>query len=111
MDQQVKKLWLEALRSGEYMQTTGELRNGAGFCCLGVLCDLHAKQTGKGHWKDDAYFSASAGDSGVPVDAVRDWAGLPTNEGHIWDDKHCLSELNDAGADFDLIAAIIEHEL
>jgi hypothetical protein len=36
----IKKRWVEALRSGNYKQTTGCLRNGDGFCCLGVLCDI-----------------------------------------------------------------------
>jgi hypothetical protein len=40
-----KALWLEALRSGDYEQTTGMLhRLGGedfeGWCCLGVLCDI-----------------------------------------------------------------------
>lgn len=40
----IKKLWIEALRSGEYKQTQGELRNQDNeFCCLGVLCNLHAQ--------------------------------------------------------------------
>lgn len=32
--------WLTALRSDQYKQTTGHLRIGDGFCCLGVACDL-----------------------------------------------------------------------
>lgn len=36
-----KKRWLEALRSGEYRQTTGSLTDDEGaFCCLGVLCEI-----------------------------------------------------------------------
>lgn len=40
-----KKKWVEALRSGEYEQYTGELKHkyasgGTAFCCLGVLQDL-----------------------------------------------------------------------
>ena len=37
---EIKTRWVEALRSGKYMQTQGTLRNGEGFCCLGVLCDI-----------------------------------------------------------------------
>ena len=40
MDQELKQRWLEALRSGEYLQGTDRLRNGNTFCCLGVLCDI-----------------------------------------------------------------------
>ncbi len=44
MNANIKKIWLKALRSGEYEQTTTRLcrprSDGVGFCCLGVLCDL-----------------------------------------------------------------------
>ena len=34
------KIWLEALRSGDYQQGTGQLcKRGEKFCCLGVLAD------------------------------------------------------------------------
>jgi hypothetical protein len=32
--------WIQALRSGEYKQTTGQLNNNEGFCCLGVACKV-----------------------------------------------------------------------
>jgi hypothetical protein len=38
--QALKQRWVEALRSGEYEQGAGALRNGDKFCCLGVLCDI-----------------------------------------------------------------------
>lgn len=38
-----RKLWVEALRSGEYEQTNGALRYEDKFCCLGVACDLYRK--------------------------------------------------------------------
>jgi len=41
MDPEIKRKWVEALRSGEYEQTSGLLRtSGNKFCCLGVLWDL-----------------------------------------------------------------------
>lgn len=41
MNPEIKARWVAALRSGEYEQATGQLRNEHGeFCCLGVLCDL-----------------------------------------------------------------------
>jgi hypothetical protein len=40
----VKELWLKALRSGEYKQGRGQLRDANNnFCCLGVLCNIHAQ--------------------------------------------------------------------
>lgn len=32
--------WADALRSGKYKQTTGQLQNAKGHCCLGVACDI-----------------------------------------------------------------------
>jgi hypothetical protein len=38
---EVKAKWLEALRSGNYRQGRGLLRNLENdYCCLGVLCDV-----------------------------------------------------------------------
>lgn len=31
--------WIQALRSGEYPQTTGTLTRDGAFCCLGVYCE------------------------------------------------------------------------
>ena len=40
MDKDVKQQWLTALRSGEYRQCIGELKNPGGeHCCLGVLLE------------------------------------------------------------------------
>lgn len=45
MDPALKKRWVEALRSGKYAQAREALRKYeggeiAGYCCLGVLCDV-----------------------------------------------------------------------
>lgn len=41
MDPEMKVLWLAALRSGKYDQTTAFLKGSTGgYCCLGVLCDV-----------------------------------------------------------------------
>ena len=56
MNKEVLDLWLTALRSGEYKQCYGRLRIGDTYCVLGVLCDVHQKNTGEGEW----YFSPSA---------------------------------------------------
>lgn len=40
MDKDVKEDWLEALRSGEYVQGRGFLDKNDKQCCLGVLCDV-----------------------------------------------------------------------
>lgn len=40
MDKELKRKWIEALRSGKYQQGRQYLRCGNKFCCLGVLCDI-----------------------------------------------------------------------
>ena len=71
MNQAIKAQWIAALRSGNYAQTQGMLQSYAGFCCLGVLCDLHAK-TGMGAWDDLSY----DGNSDLLPDSVAEWAEL-----------------------------------
>jgi hypothetical protein len=44
MNKEFKKLWIEALRSGEYQQGTSALNANGKFCCLGVLCEVFIKQ-------------------------------------------------------------------
>lgn len=36
----INKKWIEALRSGKYKQTTNCLKDGNGYCCLGVGLDI-----------------------------------------------------------------------
>lgn len=80
MNPEVKKLWIDALRSGEYKQTKGILRREGGkggYCCLGVLCDLHAKQ-GLGNFKDSNAYADGLGEESsafLTLGVVR-WAGL-----------------------------------
>ncbi len=75
MHADVKRAWLVALRSGEYTQGKGQLRRGSEFCCLGVLCDLHAR-AGFGNWAGEGYGTRYDGDQdGLPA-TVRAWAGI-----------------------------------
>jgi hypothetical protein len=41
MDPEMKRLWVEALRSGAYDQTRKALRDERGYCCLGVLATIN----------------------------------------------------------------------
>jgi hypothetical protein len=76
MNERIKKLWVEALRSGKYKQGRGKLRNESNeFCCLGVLCNLHAQEhpdIAAAQTSQTEYMGSSA----MPSDAVCDWAGL-----------------------------------
>lgn len=41
MDKKLKRKWVKALRSGQYPQSGGNLKDKFGYyCCLGVLCDI-----------------------------------------------------------------------
>jgi hypothetical protein len=65
----VKATWVAALRSGEYSQTQGSLRYYAGYCCLGVLCEV----TLKGGWHTPdfaAYGFKTAGGPEVSNDGL-----------------------------------------
>lgn len=109
MNPDVRQKWLTALRSGEYKQATGELRSGDNFCCLGVLCDLHGKEHGKS-WETESYY----GEVCVLPEVVMTWAGLPDTAGAevvIDDEKRDLTEHNDEGATFEMIADAIESQL
>lgn len=44
---EVYDMWATALESGKYEQGQEVLREGNSFCCLGVLCDLAAKDGGQ----------------------------------------------------------------
>ena len=98
MRKEIAELWADALRSGKYRQTTEQLRDVDGYCCLGVLCDLHREQTGQGSWSDDGYYNTGDDTDGViPTPAVAEWAGLidrsPSVESDLGYDP--LTALND----------------
>lgn len=49
MNKPVIKKWITALRSGDYAKKVGRLvyvedNKQVGFCCLGVLCNVHAQE-------------------------------------------------------------------
>lgn len=44
MNKKLKAKWVAALRSGEYRQTTGCLKEGDCYCCLGVLAEVAGKR-------------------------------------------------------------------
>jgi hypothetical protein len=130
MDQDIKKRWTDALRSGSYGQTQNWLRDSTGYCCLGVLCEI-AVQDGVVVQEDGSYF-----DPYDPEDfsaeelpqAVIKWASLEDtdfSENPLSDVRYTgsvvrppgrefahLSELNDdLGYDFKRIADVIDRSL
>lgn len=122
MSPQWKQRWLEALRGGKYQQGHGGLRgyshtgkgrlpviNDAGYCCLGVLCDV----VDPTKWaKDDVQIGGySHGPSHntsywFPGSAVAEEAGLSENAMHV------LAAMNDTQTlSFEQIADWIEQNL
>lgn len=63
--------WVDALRSGEYTQDTGQLRSSHGFCCLGVACEVAIKNGVRLVYDDD--YQGYHQDSEIYLDEVPDW--------------------------------------
>lgn len=106
MNKEIKKRWIEALRSKQYQQGKYQLRTetqdyyGYYYCCLGVLTHLYAREKGCS-WNE-----ACDGNKGYLPYNVRVWAGLDLLKNPI-----NLAKDNDDGKNFDWIADKIEREL
>ena len=111
MNPEIKAKWIAALRSGEYKQTQGVLRDRKGYCCLGVLCKIYADERGM-RWDNRKLSVDDPGDpcGKVPSAQICEWAGLPMPNPKI-DGGTTLAEENDEGKTFAEIADIIEREL
>ena len=119
------KVWVAALRSGDYTQTKQMLhrvtQDKASFCCLGVACELYRDSVGgewvavgNPEWNEQAKFMDDEGglsDSDLTL-AVMDWLGLVNSEGTFYDAegvRFTLVGLNDqANRTFAQIADVIE---
>lgn len=96
MNKEIKARWVAALRSGVYTQTLNALHNEKGYCCLGVLCDLHAKETNT-PWVPDAFSFLYVHEINVLPTIVRKWAGLKHQDPTVKVDgaHEALSNIND----------------
>ena len=122
MNPKIKQRWLEALRSGEYKQTKENLQNSDGFCCLGVLCDLHAKERGT-NWVKRIDTYELYGETQILPLSVQEWSGLNNDIGGLVDFEYerygvmyvkseSLPEINDTwNKNFNEIADLIEAQL
>ena len=126
MRKEIAEKWVAALRSGEYEQTAGFLQTREGYCCLGVLCDLHLRETGRGEWGPPGmggslYTQCYRDDLGVdgeytPPPGVREWADMEEDPGvrvRHPDGSVELEELvnlNDDGFSFAQLADLIEEQ-
>ena len=126
MNPEIKKDWLEALRSGEYKQGEHTLRDGDMYCCLGVLTDLYIKSEegiqNDAQWNDydvlldiEVIEWAELDDKKYNMDEKNiseedmsyDIKLLPENEGY----ETTLAGLNDNRQSFREISNIIEEQL
>ena len=115
MEPKAKAAWLAALRSGDYQQGSGRLREGSLYCCLGVLCNLGASAKEKWHAYDvvqNVFYYGLDGDLfgmekalNYPPKDVAEKAGLSNEAANI------LGKMNDAGKSFGDIANWIEENL
>ena len=105
MNARIKKLWVAALRSGKYKQGHGGLRDGDRFCCLGVLCDIHAKETGT-QWSVSGCYQGLVGF--VPL-KVMTWAEVSSSPhaGNL----SLVNANDDRRLSFKKIAALIKEHL
>ena len=126
MNKEVKKIWLAALKSGEYKQGKGRLRRDRSgeqdtYCCLGVLCDLSiSHHNAASCWVDSLSVrlklrdinggnnrSFKVNDNSIAFvgslpHEVMEWAGLNTT------DAEALSDINDTTLEDDDFAEVIE---
>lgn len=112
MKKEIAELWAQALESGEYKQNFFALRNGDKFCCLGVLCNLHA-QTHPEFAAKQNEINKYAGKGAFLPKIVMKWAGINDecvsmpNIFGIRERFKSLSYKNDNGHSFKEIANII----
>jgi hypothetical protein len=116
MNREIKKLWVDALRSGKYRKGKGYLKHTKSdgevyYCCLGVLCELSPSE---GRRLPDGVYEFRDGMSAYPPQEVKEWAGLVRDNPRVpWrGDTATLADINDnTEASFADIADLIEKEL
>lgn len=114
MNPEVKEKWLEALRSGEYKQGRTMLKQGQSpdnlkYCCIGVLCELAAKDgviDNSVKSSFDPIYSFNEKECLIPDEVAR-WAGLKTLR---TTSGSTLYQLNDFGKSFSDISDVIEED-
>lgn len=92
MKQEIAMEWAAALESGEYSQTIGTLHDSNGFCCLGVLCDIHKKHNPDMDWQHGRYMDTL---DDLPS-GVMDWAGIRDSEGTFMIEEGVRTKVNGA---------------
>lgn len=110
MDAELKRKWVDALRSGEYAQTMHTLRDINGYCCLGVLANIIDSAA----WKKSEYASTGVKDwvyKDTQFEMYLDDSSLIDFTGLNFKAQQILMGMNDAGKSFPEIADWIEENL
>jgi hypothetical protein len=114
MNEEIKKQWVAALRSGAYKQGTGRLhdtyRGEDRFCCLGVLCDLAARE-GVVNVRSSGPDILYDDEADVLPQSVMDWSGVESEDGRLTTCLPALALMNDQGTTFAQLADEIERYL
>lgn len=122
MDKKVKKLWIKALRSGEFKQGKGYLEKDESYCALGVLSVLALLEGQCTYNADGAIGRFDNKRFGLSFTVMK-WAGIaqdqerflkPEEDRVIVNYKNkptTLADLNDRGLTFKEIALIIQKNL
>ena len=116
MNEEPKKKWVEALRSGDYEQGRCAMHREDKFCCLGVLCDVHRQEENgesdawvEETWEENRSYCRAS--TLLPIEVCK-WAGFnsanPTIE--INGKIDTIATHNDTGQSFEVIADAIEEQ-
>ena len=122
MKESITKQWIQMLRSGKFTQTKRYLarkeknNQDYSYCCLGVLCELMIKETGKKSLKireiDQHKEYGIENVSGVLPKEVKEWSGIKNAAVNYLNSENkplSLVRDNDSGKSFKQIANIIKH--
>jgi hypothetical protein len=128
----VRKL-VEALRSGEFLQSYGRLRRppwppseegveeekGWRYCCLGVGCELYRRETQKADWATQTDYSTSDNpvlygvfleESAYLPREVQKWYGFESGDPNLDNGMRATYFNDEKELNFDEIADLFEKE-
>lgn len=115
MNPEIKDKWITALESGEFEQGKGSLADNGRYCCLGVLCELAAREGAVQRFslgaRGAAYGALKL--TGVLPTEVEEWAGLPAScHGAPYIMDMSITDWNDhKGKTFNELAIMIKEHL
>ncbi len=114
MNKEIKRRWVAALREPGRKQTRNYLETRDGQCCLGVLCEIAARDGVITKTYDASKTCHYDDKTSTLSNTVIRWAELLNSLGAaVMHRGSCmaLSQLNDARIPFTVIADLIEEQL